>query len=52
MCAPAAWVNAQKQAQKGQSTNVKTVKWVNQKNIISSGKVYQLTLAFAGVIQS
>jgi hypothetical protein len=52
MSAPAAWANAQKKAQSGHRTGVKSVKWMNQENIISSGELFQSTLAFAGVIQS
>jgi hypothetical protein len=46
MSAPAAWANAQKQAQSGDPTGVKSVKCLNQKNIISSGEFFinQLSL--------
>lgn len=33
--APAEWANAQKKAQRGYQTAVKSVKWVSQKNIIA-----------------
>lgn len=52
MSAPAAWANAQKKAQSGHPTGVKSVKWLNQKNIFHLVNFYQSTLAFAGVIQS
>ena len=52
MSALAAWANAQKVAQSGHPTGVKSVKWVNQKNIFHLVNFYQSTLAFAGVIQS
>jgi hypothetical protein len=39
MSAPAEWANAQKQAQRGQQTGVKSVKWVNQKKMISSDEL-------------
>ena len=52
MSAPAAWANAQKVAQRGHPTGVKSVKWVSQKNIFHLVNFYQSTLAFAGVIQS
>jgi hypothetical protein len=48
MSAPAAWANAQKKAQSGQSTGVKSVKWVNQKNIISSGELLSINSRFCG----
>ena len=48
MSALAAWANAQKQAQRGQPTGVKSVKWVNQKNIISSGELLSINSRFCG----
>ena len=48
MSAPAAWVNAQKKAQRGQPTRVKSVKSVNQKNIISSGELLSINSRFCG----
>jgi hypothetical protein len=48
MSTPAAWVNAQKQAKKGQPTGVKHVQWVNQKNIISSGELLSINSRFCG----
>jgi len=48
MSAPAAWANAQKKAQSGQSTGVKSVKWLNQKNIISSGELLSINSRFCG----
>ena len=46
--APAAWANAQKVAQRGQPTGVKSVKWMNQKNIISSGELLSINSRFCG----
>ena len=46
--APAAWANAHKKAQRGQQTGVKSVKWVNQKNIISSGELLSINSRFCG----
>jgi hypothetical protein len=48
MSAPAAWANAQKVAQSGHPTGVKSVKWVNQKNIISSGELLSINSRFCG----
>ena len=48
MSAPAAWANAQKKAEKGQPTGVKSVKWVSQKNIISSGELLSINSRFCG----
>jgi hypothetical protein len=49
MSALAAGANAQKQAQRGQQTGVKSVKCVNQKNIISSGELLSINSRFCGV---
>jgi hypothetical protein len=51
MSAFAEWANAQKKAQSGHPTGVKSVKWMNQKNIFHLVNFYQSTLAFAGVFQ-
>jgi len=48
----AAWANAQKRTPKGHPMGVKSVKWVDQKNIFHLVNFYKSTLAFAGVIQS
>ena len=48
MSAPAAWANAQKQAQRGQPTGVKSLKWVNQKKMISSGELLSINSRFCG----
>ncbi len=48
MSAPAAWANAQKVAQSGHPTGVKSVKWVNQKNKISSGELLSINSRFSG----
>jgi hypothetical protein len=48
MSAPAAWANAQKKAKKGQSMSVKSVKWMNQKNIISFGELLSINSRFCG----
>ena len=48
MSAFAAWANAQKKAQRGQQTGVKSVKWVSQKNIISSGELLSINSRFCG----
>ena len=48
MSAPAAWVNAQKVAQRGHPTGVKSVKWLNQKKMISSGKLLSINSRFCG----
>jgi hypothetical protein len=46
MSAPAAWENAQKKATKGHPTGVKAAKWMNQKNIISSGELLLINSSF------
>jgi len=46
--APAAWANAQKKAEKGHSTGIKSVKWVSQKNGISSGELLSINSNFCG----
>jgi len=48
MSAPAAWAIAQKVAQRYQPTGVKFVKWMNQKNIISSGELLSINSRFLG----
>ena len=48
MSAPAAWANTEKVAQRGQPTGAKSVKWVNQKNIISSGELLSINSRFCG----
>jgi hypothetical protein len=48
MSAPAAWASAQKVAQSGHPTGVKSVKWMNQKNIISSGELLSINSRFSG----
>ena len=48
MSAPAAWANAQKKAQSGQPTGVKSVKWVDQKKMISSGELLSINSRFCG----
>jgi hypothetical protein len=48
MSAPAAWVNAQKVAQSGHPTGVKSVKWVSKKNGISSGELLSINSRFCG----
>ena len=48
MSAPAAWANAHKKAQSGHPTGVKSVKCVNQKNIISSGELLSINSRFCG----
>jgi hypothetical protein len=48
MSAPAAWANAQKRTPKGHPTGVKSVKWVSQKNIISSGELLSINSRFCG----
>ena len=48
MSAPAAWANAQKKAQRSQQTGVKSMKWVNQKKIISSGELLSIKSRFCG----
>jgi len=48
MSAPAAWASAQKKAQKRPQTSVKSVKWVNQKKMISSGKLLSINSRFCG----
>jgi hypothetical protein len=48
MSAPAAWENAQKKAQSGHPTGVNSVKWMNQKNIISSGEFLSINSRFCG----
>ena len=46
--APAASANAQKVAQRGNPTGVKSVKWVSKKNIISSGELLSINSRFCG----
>jgi len=46
MSAPAAWENAQKKATKGHPTGVKAAKWMNQKNINSSGELLLINSSF------
>ena len=46
MSAPAAWASAQNKAQSGHLTGVKSVKWVNQKNRISSGELLSINSRF------
>jgi hypothetical protein len=48
MSAFAEWANAQKKAQSGHPTGVKSVKWVSQKNIISSGELLSINSRFCG----
>ncbi len=48
MSAPAARAIAQKKAQSGHPTDVKSVKWMNQKNIISSGELLSINSRFCG----
>ena len=48
MSSPAAWANAQKKAQRGQPTGVKSVKWVDQKKMISSGELLSINSRFCG----
>ena len=48
MSAFAEWAIAQKKAQRGQQTGIKSVRWVNQKNIISSGKLLSINSRFCG----
>ena len=48
MSAPAAWANVQKKTQSGQPTGVKSVKRVNQKNIISSSELLSINSRFCG----
>jgi hypothetical protein len=44
--APAAWANANKKAQRSHPMGVKSVKWVNQKNRISSGELLSINSRF------
>jgi hypothetical protein len=48
MSAPALWANAQRVAERGQPTGVKSGKSVNQKNIISSGDLSSFNSRFCG----
>ena len=48
MSAHAAWANAHKKAQSGHPMGVKSVKWVNQKSIISSGELLSINSRFYG----
>ncbi len=48
MSAPAAWSNVPKKTQSGHPTGVKSVKWMNQKNIISFGELLIINSRFGG----
>jgi len=48
MSASAEWAIAQKKVQRGPETSVKSLQWMDQKNIISSGELLSINYSFCG----